>query len=63
VPVSTDNPNAPAPENVDIRDQELRDQVKYLLELPDDQYSDKKLTSKLRQYISDTEKQYSKVIT
>jgi len=63
VPVSTDNPNAPAPENVDIRDQELRDQVKYLLELPDDQYDDKKLTSKLRQYIADTEKQYSKVIS
>lgn len=50
------------PENVAIKDQELRDQVKYLLELPDDQYDDKKLTSKLRQYISATEKEYGKVV-
>jgi hypothetical protein len=53
----------PAPENSDIKDQELRNQVKYLLELPDAEYSDKKLTSKLRQYISDTEKQYNTVIS
>ena len=52
-----------APENVDIKDQELRDQVKYLLELPDDQYDDKKLTSQLRKYIADTEKQYNTVIS
>lgn len=56
-------PAEPAPENVDIKNQELRDQVKYLLELPDAEYSDKKLTSQLRQYISDTEKQYNKVVS
>ncbi len=50
------------PDNAIIKDQELRDQVKYLLELPDDQYDDKKLTSKLRQYISETEKEYNQVI-
>jgi hypothetical protein len=54
--------NAPAPENEIIKDKELRDQVKYLLELPDDQYDDKKLTSKLRQYIMETEKEYNTVI-
>lgn len=53
----------PEPENEIIKDQDLRDQVKYLLELPDDQYDDKKLTSKLRQYIAETEKEYNKVIS
>jgi hypothetical protein len=50
------------PENVEIKDKELRDQVKYLLELPDDQYNDQKLTSKMRQFISETEKEYTSVI-
>lgn len=39
------------PENKEIKDKELREQVKYLLALPDDQYNDQKLTSKMRQYI------------
>ncbi len=52
----------PLPENQEIKDKELRDQVKYLLELPDDQYNDQKLTSKMRQYIAETEKEYSTVI-
>ena len=39
------------PENREIKDKELREQVKYLLELPDEQYNDQKLTSKMRQYI------------
>jgi hypothetical protein len=34
-----------------------------LLELPDDQYDDKKLTSKLRKYILETENQYNSVIS
>jgi hypothetical protein len=55
--------NAPVPENESIKDKELRDQVRYLLELPDDQYDDKKLTSKLRQYIMETEKEYNTVIS
>ncbi len=55
-------PQEPLPENVAIKDKELRDQVKYLLELPDDQYNDKLLTSKLRQFISETEREYTNVI-
>lgn len=39
------------PENKEIKDKALREQVKYLLELPDEQYNDQKLTSKMRQYI------------
>ncbi|MFA6256081.1 MAG: DUF87 domain-containing protein [Candidatus Absconditabacterales bacterium] len=54
--------NEPLPENKDIKDKELREQVKYLLELPDDQYNDQKLTSKMRQYIAETEKEYTSVI-
>lgn len=34
-----------------------------MLELPDEEYSDKKLTSKLRQYISEVEKHYNTLIT
>jgi len=52
----------PLPENNEIKDKELREQVKYLLELPDEQYNDQKLTSKMRQYIAETEKEYSTVI-
>jgi len=51
------------PENTEIKDKELREQIKYLLELPDDQYSENKLTSKVRQFILDTEKAYTSVIT
>jgi hypothetical protein len=50
------------PENKEIKDKELREQVKYLLELPDEQYNDQKLTSKMRQYIAETEKEYTSVI-
>ena len=54
---------APIVENEQIKDKDLREQVKYLLELPDDQYDDKKLTSKLRNYISETEKQYTTLVS
>jgi len=54
---------APAPENEDIKNKDLKEQVKYLLELPDDQYDDQKLTSAIRQYIKDTEKEYSTIIS
>lgn len=50
------------PENVAIKDRALKDQIKYILELPDDKYEDKLLTSKLRQFISETEKEYTSVI-
>jgi len=52
----------PFPENTEIKDKELREQVRYLLELPDEQYNDQKLTSKMRQYITETEKEYTTVI-
>ena len=51
------------PDNVQIKDKDLAAQVKYLLELPDAQYDDKKLTSKLRKYIADTEKEYTTIIS
>jgi len=50
-------------ENELIKNKDLKDQVKYLLELPDEEYSDKKLTSKLRQYITEVEKHYSSTIS
>jgi hypothetical protein len=42
---------------------DLKEQVKYILTLPDDKYEDKLLTSKLRQFISTTEKEYTSVIS
>lgn len=51
------------PENTDIKNKDLREQVKYLLELPDEQYNDQKLTSKMRQYIGETEKEYTSVVS
>jgi conjugal transfer ATP-binding protein TraC len=36
----------------------LKDQIQFLINLPDDEYSDKLLTSQLRSYIVDNEKQY-----
>ncbi len=53
----------PLPENAEIKDKDLRDQVKYLLEMPDEEYNDQKLTSKMRAYIAETEKEYNTVIS
>lgn len=50
------------PENNLIKDKALKEQVRFLLETPDADYSDKLLTSKLRQYILEVEKQYNSVI-
>lgn len=62
-PKKSGTPWAPVvQENTSIKDKELKDQVKYLLELPDEEYSDSKLTSKLRQYILEVEKHYISVI-
>ncbi len=49
-------------ENILLKDKTLKDQVKAIIEMPDEEYSDKKLTSKLRQYISEVEKHYSTTI-
>ena len=50
------------PDNPLLADKELGEQVKYILTVPDDQYDEKKLTSKLRQYILEVEKHYSTTI-
>ena len=42
---------------------DLKTQVQALLTLPDEEYSDKKLTSKLRQYILEVEKHYNSTLT
>lgn len=55
--------NAIPEENSLIKDKDLKEQIKFLLELPDAEYNDKKLTSKLRQYISEVEKHYNTLIT
>lgn len=49
-------------ENTQIVNKELKDQVKYLLELPDDQYSDKKLTSELRKFIVEIDKHHTSTV-
>lgn len=40
----------------------MKEQIQYILALPDEEYSDKKLTSQLRQYIVEVEKHYTSVI-
>ncbi|MBU0626475.1 hypothetical protein KKG31_03945 [Patescibacteria group bacterium] len=59
----TKGKNSTTPENTLIKDRDLKEQIKYLLELPDEEYNDKKLTSKLRQYILEVEKHYNTIIT
>ncbi len=49
-------------ENQDIMNKDIKEQVRYIIQLPDQEYSDKKLTSKLRQYILEVEKHYNTVI-
>lgn len=41
----------------------LKEQVRAILEMPDDQYDDKKLSSDMRRYIKEVEDEYSKNIT
>lgn len=50
------------PDNPIIANKSLKEQVKYILELPDEEYSDKKITQELRKYIMETEKQYNTVL-
>ncbi|MFZ2150751.1 MAG: DUF87 domain-containing protein [Candidatus Absconditicoccaceae bacterium] len=52
----------PKPENNLIKDKDLRDQVKYILELPDSEYNDKMLTSKLREFIGEVQNHYNSTI-
>jgi len=37
----------------------LKDQVQYLMRLPDEEYSDKQLTSELRKYILETDSHHA----
>ncbi len=55
--------NDESEDNPLLKDLSLKEQVKQIIEIPDEEYSDKLLTSKLRQYISATEKQYYKTIS
>jgi hypothetical protein len=41
----------------------LQDQITAFLTAPDNEYSDSKLTSQIRQYISEVEKNYLSTIT
>jgi len=50
-------------DNPILKDLSLKEQVKKIIEMPDEEYSEKKLTSKLREYISEVEKHYSSTIT
>lgn len=50
-------------ENNDIVNKELKEQVKYLLNLPDEEYDDKKLTNKLRKYILDADHRVSSAMS
>lgn len=54
--------NTETPENVDLKNLELKDQVKAIIAMPDEEYSDKKLTSSLRKYISEVESHYTTTI-
>ena len=49
--------------NWDINNKDLKDQIQAIIQLPDEEYSDKKLTSKLRQYIWEIEKHYQTTIS
>ena len=56
-----DTKETPA-ENIELKNMDLKDQVKAIIEMPDSEYSDKKLTSDLRKYISEVEKRYTTTI-
>lgn len=61
--IKTKNKQEDAPENPVLKNQELKEQVKYILEMPEDTYDDKLLTQKLRQYIQEIEQHYTSVIS
>jgi hypothetical protein len=56
------NGESPKKENKNIKNLSLRKQVQYLLALSDKEYSDDKLTSSLRKYITDTEEHYNTIL-
>lgn len=50
-------------ENPIIANKDLKEQVKYLLALPDEEYSDRKLTQALRKYIVEVERHHTQSIS
>ena len=56
------NKNNEPTENIDLKNLELKDQVKAIIAMPDEEYSDKKLTSDLRKYITEVENRYTTTI-
>lgn len=50
-------------DNPILKDLSLKEQIQKIIVMPDDEYSDQKLTSKLRHYITAVEKEYSKTIS
>jgi hypothetical protein len=50
-------------DNPIIKNKTIREQVQYLLQLPDEDYDDKKLTKALRSYIASAEKEYGASIS
>lgn len=50
-------------ENKELQNSPLREQIQKIIALPDEEYSDKKLTSQLRKYIKEVEDHYSTIIS
>lgn len=59
---STSSTTKKVEENPIIANKDLKEQVKYLLALPDEEYSDRKLTQALRKYIVDVERHHTQSI-
>ncbi len=59
---STSSTTKKVEENPIIANKDLKEQVKYLLSLPDEEYSDRKLTQALRKYIVEVEHHHTQSI-
>jgi hypothetical protein len=61
-----DKKNKEIPEDkekeVEKKNPKLAEQVREILQMPDEEYSDKKLTSELRQYIKEVDDRYNSVL-
>ena len=49
-------------DNKNIANKDIKEQVQYLLSMPDEDYSDKKLTNKLRKFVLDTNHEHASTI-
>jgi len=59
---ASSTPKKQTHENKSIVGMPLKDQVQYLMRLPDEEYSDKQLTSELRKYILETDSHHAWII-